>query len=117
MARMVRGAQHTYEVWYWKPEHARNMLMGCKFVQERGLLPERTNLAKTHIKVKELKADDPEDAYYHMQAEQWSPNGEARQLIESLGLSHTTMSVGDILIDKDYHQTFMIDIWGTTELK
>lgn len=32
-----------------------------------------------------------------LQAENWSPNGEARELIQQLGLSHTSMSVGDII--------------------
>lgn len=32
-----------------------------------------------------------------MQGENWSPRGEARSLIEKLGLSHTSMSVGDVV--------------------
>lgn len=40
-----------------------------------------------------------------MQGENWSPNGEACNLINSLDLSHTSMSVGDIIqIGNDYHQ-------------
>jgi hypothetical protein len=31
------------------------------------------------------------------QAENWSPNGEARDLIASKGLLHTSMSTGDIV--------------------
>lgn len=38
-----------------------------------------------------------------MQGENWSPNGEARSLIEEKGLIHTSMSMGDIVqIDKRY---------------
>jgi hypothetical protein len=29
----------------------------------------------------------------------WSPNGEAKYLITSLGLTHTSMRAGDIIID------------------
>jgi len=34
-----------------------------------------------------------------MQGECWSPDGEARDLIRLLGLSHTSMSVGDLIED------------------
>ena len=36
-----------------------------------------------------------------MQGEAWSPNGEARELIVSLGLHHTSMSIGDVVQDDD----------------
>lgn len=45
--------------------------------------------------------DDLESVYFHQQGENWSPNGEARGLIESKGLHHTSMSVGDVVFDKD----------------
>lgn len=32
-----------------------------------------------------------------LQGEQWSPRGEARDLIKQKGLSHTSMSTGDIM--------------------
>jgi hypothetical protein len=38
-----------------------------------------------------------------MQGEQWSPNGEARELIRSLGLSHASMSIGDVVEDEHGH--------------
>ena len=33
-----------------------------------------------------------------MQGEKWSPKGEARELIKSKGLRHTSMSVGDVMV-------------------
>ena len=49
-----------------------------------------------------------------MQGENWSPNGEARNLIGSLGLSHTSMSVGDIIeIDGNL---FFVDRHGFKKL-
>jgi hypothetical protein len=36
-----------------------------------------------------------------MQAENWSPNGEARPLLKRLGLTHTSMSVGDVIRDEE----------------
>jgi hypothetical protein len=52
----------------------------------------------THQKVKDIQAASLDDAYRRMQGYNWSPNGEARPLIESLeGVSHTSMSIGDVL--------------------
>jgi hypothetical protein len=35
-----------------------------------------------------------------MQAESWSPNGEARPLIIQKDLTHTSMSMGDVIVDE-----------------
>jgi hypothetical protein len=53
------------------------------------------------VKVKEVKATDLEEVFQMMQGEVWSPNGEARDLIRGLGLTHTSMSVGDFIEDED----------------
>ena len=58
-------------------------------------------LQSSHIQVCEVRADSLDDAWLQMQAEHWSPNGEARPLLERLGLSHTSMSVGDVIRDED----------------
>lgn len=42
-----------------------------------------------------------EDAWCWFQAEKWSPNGEKRDLIRSLDLCHTSMSVGDVFESDD----------------
>ena len=47
--------------------------------------------------VSTIYADSLDDAYFQMQAENWSPKGEAGDLIRSLGLNHTSMMVGDII--------------------
>lgn len=57
------------------------------------------NLTQTHVKVRELVADDLNDVYRIQQGEVWSPNGEERRLIEKLGLHHTSMSVGDVIAE------------------
>lgn len=45
-------------------------------------------------------ADDLEEVFVQSQAENWSPMGEARELIRRLGLSHTSMSVGDVIVSE-----------------
>ena len=49
----------------------------------------------------EIEADSLDHAWCQMQAERWSPNGEARPLLERLSLSHTSMSVDDVIRDQD----------------
>jgi hypothetical protein len=78
-------------------------------------LPKVEALHITHKFVKSVEAEDLEDVFYQMQGERWSPNGEARELIRSLGLSHTSMSVGDVIEDENGH-FFMVDMIGFSEL-
>ena len=60
-----------------------------------------TEMQSTHIRLCEVEADGLDDAWRQMQAEHWSPNGEARPLLERLGLNHTSMSVGDVIRDEE----------------
>ena len=60
-----------------------------------------TEMQSTHVRLCDVQADSLDDAWCQMQAERWSPNGEARPLLERLGLNHTSMSVGDVIQDED----------------
>jgi hypothetical protein len=79
-----------YKVWYMKPEHFRTYIMGTE-------VPDPNRLSETHVYLKTIECGGPNAAFSIMQGENWSPNGEARELIEKKGLSHTSMSVGDVL--------------------
>jgi hypothetical protein len=35
-----------------------------------------------------------------MHVDIWSPNGEALDLIQNKGLQHTSMTIGDVLVDE-----------------
>jgi len=59
-----------------------------------------------------LEAENLEDAYWQMQGENWSPNGEAREIIKQFGLSHTTMMVGDIICDTKTNRFYRVDMMG-----
>jgi hypothetical protein len=50
-----------------------------------------------YVKVITIEAKHLEDVFQRMQAESWSPNGEAKDRIMELGLHHTSMSVGDFI--------------------
>jgi hypothetical protein len=89
----------VYRVYYMKPEFFRDGICGKK----------TDDLAATHVYLKDVPmrfggAACLDLVYAHMQAENWSPFGEARSLIEQKGLQHTSMSVGDVIVvDGDPH--------------
>lgn len=102
----------TYSVYYMKPEFFSDGLMGVDWLREHGKLPDGSNLDRTHIFLRTATVHDLEALYRKMQGEVWSPNGEARELIEAKGLGHTSMSVGDIAVDQDSWEVFMVDRFG-----
>lgn len=75
----------TYKIWYRREP---------SFQPDLTLTEEKVK--RSHVLVREIEAVDLDDAYWKMQGENWSPNGEARPLIQRLGLQHTSMSVGDV---------------------
>jgi hypothetical protein len=60
-----------------------------------------TGLQAGHAYLCRVEAGCLDDAFRQMQGENWSPHGEARELLRSLGLGHTSMSVGDVLQDEE----------------
>lgn len=83
------------EVWYMNSGFFRDGIMGDS--------PNPSRLQDTHVLLGSValspcpkySEDELEELYRKLQGEFWSPNGEARKLIKSLGLRHTSMSVGD----------------------
>jgi len=116
------------KIYYYKPEYSRDMVMGVEFLKENDLLPDTNNIEKTHILLNDTLEYDSldeidyefngtgtlENIYSMYQGENWSPNGEARELILSKGLNHTSMSMGDIIqVDDEF---YMVDTFGFTEI-
>lgn len=58
-----------------------------------------TYLNFTHRLLRQVEATSLEELYRQQQGQVWSPQGEARPLIRSLHLSHTSLSVGDVAKD------------------
>ena len=81
-----------YRVYYMKPEWFREFSLGTT-------LPARDRLAETHTFVRDVEARDLDEVYHRSQAEIWSPNGEASDLIRVKGLRRTSMGVGDVIED------------------
>jgi hypothetical protein len=68
-----------------------------------------------YVKVREVEANNLEALFIKMQGEEWSPHGEAREHILSLGLHHTSMSVGDVAVEDD-GKAWQCDILGWREV-
>ena len=99
MNRLVPTPGRTFQVWYMRPEWFREGICYAK--------PDPSNLDATHVHLKDVEVAQGfvdaghalEHLFHRMQGEVWSPNGEARGLIRSKGLEHTSMSVGDVVVD------------------
>lgn len=114
----------TARVWYWKHDDkiSRDLIMGYDWAMAHGVNVKPSNITETHVMLKELPfpiyLDAPisrlEYVFQAMQGESWSPNGEARSLIREKGLSHTSMSVGDVVEIGEFF--FMVDSMGWVEL-
>jgi len=100
------------EIWYYKPGQSRDLGMGSEWMLKKmpKAMPDPNNLKKTHTLLGTLKETNLNKIYEMLQGMFWSPNGEARELINDLDLDHTSMSVGDII--KTPSRTVMVDGYG-----
>lgn len=105
------------EIWYMKPEFFRDGIMGYDWLVKYNLVPDVNDLTKTHVLLREIEAGGLDNAYSIQQGENWSPNGEARPLIEEKGLKHTSMSVGDIIRYPDTADTWIVNNFGFKKLE
>jgi|SRR5215831_278388 len=108
-----------FRIWYTRPERFADFASGLTWCRVHDSLPrlprEEQRETATHILLTEIEASSLEEAYAAMQAERWSPNGEATNLIMRRGLSHTSMSVGDMAEDEQGRFWFC-DNFGFTQL-
>lgn len=85
-------------VWYSRRDSFRDFSMGAEFLREQGVaLPTLETLENTHVRVGALGETDPDRIFVMMQGEVWSPLGQARTFLRSIGSGHTSMSVGDVI--------------------
>lgn len=102
------------EIWYTTEETARDFMMGYDWLKKHDVPFDMNNLAQTHVLIGKVAETNPNEVFSMMQAENWSPRGEARDLIRRLGASHTTMSTGDII--KIGNDAIMVDRFGFVNL-
>lgn len=98
------------EVWYWNDDAGRDMMMGANWLSKKGQMPTPETLEQTHVKIGTLRETNPDKVFSMMQGENWSPQGEARDMIDRSNTGHTSMSVGDIMkVGSTY---LMVDRFG-----
>jgi len=105
-----------YEVWYAQDWAVRVMSGGYDFAVSQRIAPTPEDISRTHTRVKTFEATSPDEVFTHFQAEIWSPRGEARDLIRALGLSHTSMSVGDLVVEQETGKVLFCDRQGWVEI-
>ena len=99
----------TFLVYYAK--------LGCDhtFQMNNGETVDRDQVLNqsTHILVTTVQAQDFTTVWDKMQGENWSPNGEARTLLNNIGLlNHTSMSVGDCVYDPTIKELYVVQGLG-----
>lgn len=88
----------------------------CRRLPSRpGDLPSFTP-GESHRFIRSLEAESLGEVYRRMQGCSWSPNGEARSLIEQAGVSHTSMSMGDVAVDET-GRAWVCDFLGWKEIQ
>jgi len=108
MSHQSRAASgSTFRVYYMRPEWFREGIMGVR--------PDPLKLDETHVFVRSVEAANLEHVFALCQGEVWSPNGEARELIRRLKIQHTSMSVGDVVIDSA-GRVFMVAMFGFADI-
>ena len=93
-----------YEVWYRRePE----------FMPRQWGADVEDTIQKDYVHLITIRCQGSiETVYMVMQGEVWSPEGQARPLIKSKGLRHTSMSVGDLVKDIDTGIWYEVDHFG-----
>jgi hypothetical protein len=77
------------EIWYLQPDKMRDSYF---------IVPHPKYLKITHALLGSIAHTNLEDIFEMMQGANWSPQGQARNLIQSKGLGHTSMSAGDVIV-------------------
>ena len=91
------------EVWYIRPDSIwRDTMMFAGYRTPPDLKGwSVAALAESHTLLGKVASEDEEGLWTALQGENWSPQGEARELILGKGLRHTSMMMGDIIVLPD----------------
>jgi len=96
--------------------------MGLEFIKKNSkesYVKLLANILSTHVALATIRLNNMNDIYLIMQGENWSSGGrelDAQPWIEELGLGHTSMSVGDLVIDHDTGHVHFCDVSGWTDM-
>ena len=108
------------KVWYVKEEFTRSFCMGAGMAAKcDGNVIDTNDMTKFHTLIGTIagtgnNSTEAADVIAScLQGEYFSPNGEARNLISSLGLCHTSFMAGDVIQIGDKFYT--VDRWTIKE--
>lgn len=86
------------QIWFSKREFTHNMMRGYDILKANNRLPDPTKLNNTHVLVGNVAEKNLDNIFSMMQSEAWNKQGQADALIQRLGIGHSNMSVGDIIV-------------------
>lgn len=102
------------QIWYWKENLGHQMMQGFESLKKENKLPNPNNLEATHVLVGSVAETDPNKIFSMMQAEIWSPQNQAEDMIKKLGAGHISMDIGDIIVTGN--QVLLVDKKGFVNL-
>lgn len=103
------------EIWYMNRKGLDTWGFISKGMAESPMpMPREVKGAGTHVLLGTVAGKDAEDLWSALQGEFWSPRGEAADLVRGKGLTHTSMSVGDIIVIGN--KGWMVGSFGFEEL-
>jgi hypothetical protein len=105
----------TSDVWYVKNKYFRDYILGSDNLPDGVELPDPNNLEATHAFIGKFDTLDLDIIYNKMQGEFWSEGKTTNDILKSKDVGHTSMSVGDIIRNKD--GMFMVDNMGFYDLE
>lgn len=96
-SRIPELGEGATKIWYARSGSDVDPMSWLRTIRKNKGSSFKGDLGETHTLLGTVRSEEPEKLFHALQGEMWSPNGEARGLISSLGLSHTSMSVGDAI--------------------
>ena len=103
------------KIWYYKKNFMRKNPFIFADVQDFNEVIDKYNLESTHDFVIQINDISKERIFKNMQSTIYSPNGEAVNFIILNNISHTSMSLGDIIQIDD--KVWICDMLGWTEIE
>lgn len=90
-----------------------NELTGEKLFS--GDIPSVNDLKLSYCPIALVHAEDEDDVFCKMQAEYWSPNGEAKEIIRESDTWHTSMMTCDLIYDLEDNSFVKTMMFGFSE--
>jgi regulator of replication initiation timing len=103
------------QVWYAKPAARKLFSKDIVDLKDGGFeLPNPNDLSKTHVHLCNVNTANVKKIIQMLQGEEWSPNGEAKEIVHKKGLNHISITTGDIIVTPE--RTVMVTRNGVYDL-